>query len=238
MEREDFLSFPLRKEQGSSDWFPLLSLIYLFLSSYRTFWLSFLFIGISPTRAIRRQPRHVSTPVCMYMCLYVYIRRCERKERGRERTRERRRHSSIQEISLLSSLSLIPSVLQLPSSSSSSSSFLSSSALLSITFSVSSLHTYTPHLHSLAFFLSFSSFAGVFFAFFSFSRCWCCCCCMQFGSKSHAECVAFSPDGEHLVSGSIDGFVEVWDWTSGTLNKELSYQKEVRNKLLHMHAPH
>lgn len=47
---------------------------------------------------------------------------------------------------------------------------------------------------------------------------------LRFPEESHPETCTFSPDGQYFVTGTVDGFVEVWDYENCQLRKDLEYQ--------------
>lgn len=49
---------------------------------------------------------------------------------------------------------------------------------------------------------------------------------VKFGKKTPAQCVVFSPDGRYVTTGSTDGLIEIWDWTTGLLATDFEYQQK------------
>jgi WD40 repeat-containing protein SMU1 len=47
---------------------------------------------------------------------------------------------------------------------------------------------------------------------------------IRFSAESHPETTAFSPDGLSLLTGSVDGFLELWDTETCRIRKDLDYQ--------------
>lgn len=55
---------------------------------------------------------------------------------------------------------------------------------------------------------------------------------IKFSKTSAPQCALFSRDGRMLVTGTKDGFVEVWDVDKCKLRTDLEYQAKVRPTVL------
>lgn len=47
---------------------------------------------------------------------------------------------------------------------------------------------------------------------------------VKYSEKMRIETAKFSPDGQHLITGSVDGILEVWDPATFKVRTDLPYQ--------------
>ena len=47
---------------------------------------------------------------------------------------------------------------------------------------------------------------------------------VKFGKTAQPLSIAFSPDGQHFVTGSSDGLIEIWNFLTCKIRKDISYQ--------------
>jgi WD40 repeat-containing protein SMU1 len=47
---------------------------------------------------------------------------------------------------------------------------------------------------------------------------------IEFSKSQRVESIAFSPDGLYFATGTVNGFVEIWNYMTGKLRKDLDFQ--------------
>ncbi|SBT47208.1 alternative splicing regulator, putative [Plasmodium ovale wallikeri] len=55
---------------------------------------------------------------------------------------------------------------------------------------------------------------------------------IHFGNDSNVECCICSYINDYLITGTSDGFIEIWNWYTAQLNIDLTYQRE-NNIMMH-----
>lgn len=46
---------------------------------------------------------------------------------------------------------------------------------------------------------------------------------IKYSEKMRVNCATFTPDGQNLITGSIDGIIEVWDPTKYSVRNDIEY---------------